>query len=111
MKKYIFNRKPLDLIKNKEFNFNIPVSIDTRLSEFTLECPDFDSSKFELKVRFNIGKDYKKLFREISLKSGYNLFNFNELKPEEQGKYILYSCIASESINLALTIKESTTAL
>ncbi len=106
MEKYIFNRKPLNLIKNKEFNFNIPVSIDTRISEFTLECPEFDSSKFVIKMRLNIGKNDQKFSKEISLKSGYNIFDFGELKQEEQGKYILYSCITSESINVALTVKE-----
>lgn len=106
MEKYIYDRKPLNLIKNKEFSFNIPVSIDTKQAEFLLECPEFDSSKFELKVTFFIGKNSSKFSREVILKSGYNRFGFNDLKPEEQGKYILLSCIANENLNLALSIKE-----
>lgn len=107
MEKYIYNRKPLSLLKNKEFNFNIPVAIDTKNCEFIIECPDFNDSKIEIIVKLNLGKDTNKFAKQITLKPGYNMFDLNDLKTEEQGKYILYSCIASESINLALTIKES----
>lgn len=107
MEKYIYDRKPLNLLKNKEFSFNIPVSIDTKQAEFILECPLFDSSKFELKVAFYIGKNSNKFSREVILKSGYNIFSFSDLKPEEQGKYILLSCLANENLNLALSIKET----
>ncbi|MBP8033031.1 MAG: hypothetical protein KAZ71_00460 [Bacteroidia bacterium] len=107
MEKYIYNRKPLSLLKNKEFNFNIPVSIDTKNCEFIIECADFNDSKFEIIVKFNLGRDSHKFAKQITLKPGCNIFDFNDIKIEEQDKYILYSCIASESINLALTIKES----
>lgn len=104
MEKYILNRKLLYLIKNKEFDFFIPVSIDTRYAESLVECPDLENENFGIKVMFNFSKDSQKLSKQITLTANLKYFDLKTLALMNK---VSICFMATESVNLTLTIKET----
>ncbi|MBN8697925.1 MAG: hypothetical protein J0L87_15450 [Bacteroidetes bacterium] len=106
MEHFILNQKKINLEKNKEFGFKIPVRVDTSDCEFLITNVSAEPST-DIIITFNLksiksGDEMKKY--SVSTLSFSNSYKINLKKEDIEGEFLLVSCIANKTINIEFSI-------
>jgi len=111
MEKFVLQRKQIALKKNKEFTLAIPVTINPRTANFTIEAGlEPDPNKPAI-IQFHFKKLHKNAemenlrLKEVVLTGSVTQFNYRE-NIDPTSEYILVGGIANIDLTVALTIIE-----
>ena len=106
METLIINRKQLDLKKNKEFTFKIPISLKASECEFQIETSKEQLSEsttitFTLK---NVRDTNKNFNFSFDITDAITKIDLSTLDLEQQIDYLLLGCISNKDISIAFSI-------
>lgn len=108
MESLIINRKQIDLRKNKEFTFKIPISFKASECEFQIETSKENLSEstsitFVLK---NVKETDKNFNFSIDVTDAITKVDLSHLDLVQQVDYLLLGCISNKDISIAFSIVE-----
>jgi hypothetical protein len=109
MENYIINRKQINLEKNQEFAFKIPVLITPSECEFEIEITDVDFES-EISVVFKLTRIKSEGENEIELLTIHVANKLTKATFKNlnlQGEFLLISCVSNKSVQLAFSISRS----
>ncbi|MDP3146530.1 MAG: hypothetical protein Q8T03_05825 [Bacteroidota bacterium] len=111
MENFIINRKQINLEKNKEFAFKIPVLINPSECVFQIEVSENDLNE-ESSIVFKLrntksGTQNQKEQISVNLTDKITITVLENLNLN--GECLLLGCISNKNINFALSIRKNST--
>lgn len=108
MEDYILFRKILDLEKNKDCPFRIPVIFNPAHAEFILEVAELqvkDNIYIELSINTTQSNSTESIAVPVKLEGAYTRLSLKELEGVRERDYLLLGCKSNASFQLAISIK------
>lgn len=106
MESFLINRKQIDLRKNKEFTFKIPISLKAFECEFQIETSKEKLSE-SVSITFllkNVRETEKNFNFSVDVSEGITKIDVSNCGVEQHADYLLLSCIANKDLSIAFSI-------